>query len=213
VAPRQDSRTRLLDAALILVRSRGYAATRVDDICAAAGVTKGSFFHHFKGKDDLALAAVTHWADTTGALFASAPYHAPADPLDRVLAYVTFRKALLAGDLPEFTCYVGTLLQEVYRTHPPLAAACEACLTGHAGTLETDIAAAMTQAGLAPDWTAASLALHIQAVIQGAFILAKATAAGSADPGAGVEVARHSLDHLHRYLTLLLSPGAASASP
>ena len=213
MAPRQDSRTRLLDAALILVRSRGYAATRVDDICAAAGVTKGSFFHHFKGKDDLALAAVTHWADTTGALFASAPYHAPADPLDRVLAYVTFRKALLAGDLPEFTCYVGTLLQEVYRTHPPLAAACEACLTGHAGTLENDIAAAMTQAGLAPDWTAASLALHIQAVIQGAFILAKATAAGSADPGAGVEVARQSLDHLHRYLTLFLSPWASSASP
>jgi len=86
VAPRQDSRTRLLDAALILVRSRGYAATRVDDICAAAGVTKGSFFHHFKGKDDLALAAVTHWADTTGALFAPAISRASAGGADSALA-------------------------------------------------------------------------------------------------------------------------------
>jgi len=46
--PRHDSKTKLLNAALHVIRAKGYTATRVEDICEAAGVTKGSFFHHFK---------------------------------------------------------------------------------------------------------------------------------------------------------------------
>jgi AcrR family transcriptional regulator len=61
-----DSRSRLLNAALKVVRSKGYTATRVEDLCAEAGVTKVSFFHHFKSKDDLVLAAVAHWDEVTG---------------------------------------------------------------------------------------------------------------------------------------------------
>ena len=40
-----DPRSRLLDAAVQVIRTKGYAATTVDDVCAAAGVTKGSFLH------------------------------------------------------------------------------------------------------------------------------------------------------------------------
>lgn len=206
MAPRQDSRKRLLDAALTVVRARGYSATRVEDICAEAGVTKGSFFHHFKSKDDLALAAVAHWEEMTGGLFAAAPYHRLADPLDRLLAYVDFRKQLLAGDLPDFTCFVGTIIQEAYRTHPALVEACSRNLTAHAATLEADIRAATDSRGAAPGWSAEGLALHIQAVIQGSFILAKAKG--------GPEIAAESLDHLRRYLALLFAgAGGAAASP
>ena len=56
-----ESKTKLLDAALHVIRVKGYAATTVDDICHEAGVTKGSFFHHFKSKDELALAATSYW--------------------------------------------------------------------------------------------------------------------------------------------------------
>ncbi len=193
-----DARTKLLVAALSVIRAKGYAATTVDQLCAAAGVTKGAFFHHFKSKDDLAIAAADYWSDITGALFASAPYHAHLDPLDRVLAYVDFRKSLLRGTLPEVTCLVGTIVQEAYETVPALREACDRSISGHAETLEADIAAAMNNCGLRPDWTAKSLALHTQAVLQGAFILAKAK--GSADAAAD------SIDHLRRYLELLFQP-------
>src|SRR5579864_7854085 len=85
-----ESKTRFLDAALKVIRTKGYDATTIDDICAAARLTKGSFFHHFKSKEELGVAAAAHWGETTADLFASAPYHAIADPRDRLLGYVDF---------------------------------------------------------------------------------------------------------------------------
>jgi TetR/AcrR family transcriptional repressor of nem operon len=129
---RHESKTRLLQAALSVIRTKGYTATRIEDVCEAAGLTKGSFFHHFSTKEELAIAAADYWSEITSALFAQAPYHAPADPVDRILAYVDFRKALLQGELPEFTCLVGTMTQEVYGTHPAIREACEHSISGHA---------------------------------------------------------------------------------
>jgi TetR/AcrR family transcriptional repressor of nem operon len=190
-----SARAKLLDAALTVIRQKGYTATTVDDLCAAAGVTKGAFFHHFPSKEALGVAAADYWSEITGALFAAAPYHTHADPLDRVLAYIDFRKALLKGEVPEFTCLVGTMVQEIYESAPAIREACDASISGHAATLEADIAEAMQQRGLHPDWTARSLALHTQAVIQGAFILAKAKG--------GAKIAAESIDHLRRYVALL----------
>jgi TetR/AcrR family transcriptional repressor of nem operon len=192
------AKARLLDAALAVIRTKGYSGTTVDELCAAAGVTKGAFFHHFKSKDAIGVAAADYWSETTGALFAGADYHHHADPLDRVLGYVAFRKALLQGGVPEFTCLVGTMVQETYQTTPAIREACDRSISDHAATLEADIAAAMLARGMSPAWTAKSLALHTQAVLQGAFILAKAKG--------GPEIAADSVDHLTRYLELLFSP-------
>lgn len=192
---RGEARARLLEAARDVIRTRGFAATTVDDLCKAAGVTKGAFFHHFESKEALGVAAAAFWAETTSAFFATAPYHHHDDPLDRVLGYIDFRKTIIDGDLAAFTCLVGTMAQEVYVSHPAIRDACAASIFSHAATIEPDIAAAMAAHGLAPDWTAASLAIHTQAVLQGAFILAKAT--GDA------KVARDSVDHLARYVRLL----------
>ena len=195
MAPHSDSRNRLLDAAVTLIRTRGYEATRVDDVCAAAGVTKGSFFHHFKTKEDLAHAAAQRFADRADALFAQAPYHAAATPLARVLGYVEFRIRMIAGELADFTCLLGMVSQETFATHPGLAAAAGTHIRDHAATLVPDIRAAC--AALVPDadWSPESLALHIQAVVQGSFVLAKS----QQDPQAAVD----SLRHLHRYLVHL----------
>jgi TetR/AcrR family transcriptional repressor of nem operon len=196
-----QSKLKLLDAMISVVRAKGYNATRVEDVCEAAGLTKGSFFHHFKSKDELALAAVEHWNQAARA-FATAAYHQHADPLDRLLGYVDFRKSLLKGALRDYTCFVGTIISEAYDTHPELRAACARDLTAHAEKLEPDIREAMQRYGVSADWTAESLALHMQTVVQGAFVLAKAK--GSA------EVAAESFDHLRRYLENLFRPKAVS---
>lgn len=197
-AAKPSAKLKLLEAAMSIIRTKGFSATSVDELCAAAGVTKGAFFHHFKSKEELGVAAADHWSEMTSAMFAQAPYHDLADPLDRVLAYVALRKDLLAGSLPEFTCVVGTMVQETYETSPAIRDACDRSISAHAETLEADIEAAMQARGLSGEWTARSLALHTQVVLQGAFILAKAK--GSA------AIAVDSVDHLIRYLTLLFGP-------
>jgi len=204
---RGDARTRLLLAARDTIRAQGFAGTSVEALCQAAGVTKGAFFHQFGSKEELGIAAADFWAKTTSALFASAPYHEHADPLDRVLGYVAFRKALIQGAPAEFTCLVGTMAQEVFATAPTIRDACARSIFGHATTLETDIAAAKRARGIRGGWTAASLARHTQAVLQGAFILAKA----SDDRALALE----SVDHLDRYIRLLFAatPGRRKASP
>jgi TetR/AcrR family transcriptional regulator, transcriptional repressor for nem operon len=194
-----QSKTKLLDAMIRVVRTKGYNATRVEDVCEAAGLTKGSFFHHFKSKDDLALAAIAHWNQAARG-FAAASYHAHEDPLDRLLGYVDFRKSMLRGAVHDYTCFVGTIISEAYATHPELRAACERDLSAHAGKLEPYIVEAMQRYGISASWSPQSLALHIQTVVQGAFVLAKAR--DSAD------VAAESLDHLRRYLESLFRPPA-----
>ncbi|HEV7277371.1 MAG TPA: TetR/AcrR family transcriptional regulator [Devosiaceae bacterium] len=194
---RGDARTRLLDAARDTIRRSGYTATSVDELCEAAGVTKGSFFHHFRSKEALGVAAARRWAETTTAFFAEAPYHLPDDPLERVLAYVAFRKSIIAGDIEAFSCLVGTMVQEVHASSPAIRDACGDSIFGHAATLEADIEAAMRSRGVTGGWTAAGLARHTQAVIQGAFVLAKA--------GNDLTLAHESLDHLERYIRLLFN--------
>ncbi|MEH6727941.1 MAG: helix-turn-helix domain-containing protein, partial [Hyphomicrobiales bacterium] len=66
---RGDARTRLLEAARDMIRKKGFSGTTVDDLCKAAAVTKGAYFHHFNSKEALGVAAAEFWTETTSALF------------------------------------------------------------------------------------------------------------------------------------------------
>lgn len=202
-----SARDKLLEAGVKLIRQQGFAATSVDQLCAAAGVTKGAFFHHFASKEALGVALAQYWSSSTAAFFAAAPYHHLPDPLDRVLGYIDLRIALLSGPAESFSCVAGTMVQEAFNTSAPIRMACHASITGNARALEDDLAEAIAQSG-AKGVTAAGLAEHVQAVIQGAFVLAKASG-----PDSAAETARSELRHLRRYFELLLAKKTQETMP
>ncbi len=192
--PRGEARARLIDAARSMVRHRGFAATSVDDLCAAAGVTKGAFFHHFPSKEALGVALVDDWTQMTGAMFAQHPYNALFDPLDRVFAYIDLRRELLGQPLPEFSCVAGTTVQEAYESSPPIRAAAERSIRSGFDHVLPHLKAALAEHPVS-GVTAESLAQQFQVATQGGIILAKAL--DDAAP------ARAAFDHLERYLRLL----------
>ena len=196
----QPVRSRLLSATLSLVRQKGFDSTSVDEICKAAGVSKGAFFHHFENKEALAVAATQFWTTVTDGAFANAAYRQFEDPLDQLIGYIDFRAELLEGrSLPEFTCFLGMMVQEKYQTSPLIREACNIGITHHADDVAQLITAAKARHAPRATWSAQSLALHTQAVIQGAFILAKAREDAS--------MAADSIRHLRRYIEMLFHFG------
>ncbi len=190
------TRERILKAAIQVIREQGLADTSIVDVCDVAGVTKGAFFHHFSSKEELAIEATRFWTQWTGALFATAPYNDFEDPLDRLVAYIDFRATIIKGrSLPEFTCLLGTMVQETYEKQPHVREACNFAIDAHATTVAKLVTDAKARHAPRATWSVESLALHTQTVIQGAFVLAKAKNDG--------QIAIDSLIHLRRYIELL----------
>lgn len=88
MARTSDSRAKLIDAARALFLERGYAATSITDITGAVGVTKGSFFHHFKSKEELALEALLNDFEATAEALSGGSFAAIQDPIRRTLAFL-----------------------------------------------------------------------------------------------------------------------------
>lgn len=191
-----SAREKLIAAAIATVRYKGFSATSVDEICQGAGVTKGAFFHHFASKEALAIAAAGAWTDIAEQrIFTLPDWNRIQDPLERLLGHIDFRLSMLDGPAEDYTCFVGTMVQESYNSSDPIRAACDASIRAYALRLAEDIQQAIDIYGIASGVSAVSLAYHIQAVLQGAFILAKAN-------GHPV-IARDSVMHLKRYVVIL----------
>jgi TetR/AcrR family transcriptional repressor of nem operon len=189
------TRDRLLDAAQALMLSKGYTATSVEEICTAAGLTKGSFFHHFEGKEHLGRVVAERFSASMRQVFESAPFHQEKEPLDRVYGRVDFVIEMIRCGQGPKGCLLGTFVQELSATHPGIRDVCAACLAEGSLSFQKDLDEA--KARHAPDapWTGQSLAEHFTAVVQGAMILAKA----KQDPA----VMGESLTHFRDYLRFL----------
>lgn len=119
----------LLQKATELFRTQGFHATSVDDVCAATGVTKGTFFHYFKSKEALAQACLEEWKCMVAQMEQHAPFMKERDPLKKVLRYLDFFLSAVSHPDQIQSCLAGTVVQEVWDTHPNLKNAANACFT------------------------------------------------------------------------------------
>jgi TetR/AcrR family transcriptional repressor of nem operon len=197
--PQADSpaKQKLLDAAQELMLAKGYTATSVEEVCQAAGLTKGSFFHYFQGKEDLGMAVAKRFYAAKQERFQAAPFRRLDDPLERVFGHVDFLIEMARTPMAAKGCLLGTFVQELSQTHPNIRAVCAACFDESARGLEQDLEEARAKHAPPASWSARSLAEHLIAVVQGAIILAKAKQEQ--------KVVEESLLHLRDYLKHLFA--------
>ena len=84
-----DTKQKLIDTALELIWKSSYGSVSVDDICKAADVKKGSFYHFFPSKVDLAVAAMEETASTFKAAHDEI-FSAGRNPIERFERYADF---------------------------------------------------------------------------------------------------------------------------
>lgn len=208
VAELPETKRKLVDAGVNLMRRQGFNATTVDNICSEAGVTKGGFFHYFKSKEDLAQAAVTRFREVKAGDFDGAPFRKLADPLDRVWGRLDYVKESSGGaDRPTRGCLVGVFAQELSFTHPELREACQSGFTRMAEDFEKDLVEAKKLYAPKADFNPKNVALLYLTIIQGSLMVAKAAAAN--------DVLMENVEQFRRYLQSLFGmtrPDAGSDS-
>jgi len=112
-----STRVRILSTARELFHSRSYADVGVKEICDIAQVQKGSFYHFFPSKQDLAMAVIDHMADDWANGFVAEAFDRDLPPLERfeylIDAAYFWQKAAkdLEGRMPG--CLFGNLALEV----------------------------------------------------------------------------------------------------
>jgi TetR/AcrR family transcriptional regulator, transcriptional repressor for nem operon len=175
-----ETKRKLVDAGVALMRARGYNATTVDDICSAAGVTKGGFFHYFKSKEEIAKAALVQFREGKSQDYASAPFSQLADALDRVFGRLDFA-VKSSGGVAHLTkgCLIGMFAQELSFTNPELRSVCQESFLQMARNFEKDLAEAKSLHAPKAAFNPKNLALLYVSIIQGSHMLAKASEANA----------------------------------
>ena len=202
-----ETKRKLVDAGVLIMRAKGFNATSLDEVCQNAGVSKGAFFHYFKGKDELAKSVVAHFIEAKAKAYAEAPFQKLADPLARVYGRLDF--ALESSGGPERQtkgCLIGTFAQELSFTHPELRNVCREAFSRMAANFEKDLAEAKAkyapQAGFDPK----NVAILYVSILQGSLMMAKADESTA--------VLRENIEQFRQYLqTLFGQPQSAAVNP
>jgi AcrR family transcriptional regulator len=168
------ARRRLVEAARKLLWERGLAATSPRAVLAESGVGQGSLYHHFPTKKALAEAALSETADRLTAEAEAVLADAATPPLDRLRRWLGRPRPGLKG------CPMGRMAADP----DVFDAALQGPLTRYFDRLQALLAAALEDAraagSLPADLETRSVAASLAAVIQGGYVLSRATGDGAA---------------------------------
>jgi TetR/AcrR family transcriptional repressor of nem operon len=170
-----DARERLIESGRDLMQQRGYTAVGVAELCEEAGVNKGSFYHQFPSKRELALEVIdSFWSESSTLLDGVATGDGP--PLERIRGFfekVHARHVELRDQCGRVHgCPLGNLAQEMSTQDPVLRERLGQIFDLHVDRLERVIAEAAGRGDL-PAQDTRRAARSLTALLQGAILLAK----------------------------------------
>ncbi|GGW12156.1 TetR family transcriptional regulator [Streptomyces capoamus] len=165
---------RLIESTRELLWERGYVGTSPKAILERAGAGQGSMYHHFKGKPDLALAAIRRTAGELRAT-AEALLDGPGTPYERIEAYLLRERDVLRG------CPVGRLTMDPdVIANDELRAPVDETITAIRERIAGLVEEGKRQGQFAPALDGAQIAAAVLATVQGGYVLARASGSPAA---------------------------------
>lgn len=167
------TRLKLLEAAQQLMLLKGYTATSVEEICEAAHLTKGSFFHYFGNKEDLGKAVLDHFMSSMSRAVLDSPSFKKDDPLERIYGYIDFMIAISREPERRSGCLLGNFAQVLSDTNPDIRLLCASHFSWWAEMLTHELDEAKRKHAIGKDVDTEVLAEHFIALFEGSLMLAK----------------------------------------
>jgi TetR/AcrR family transcriptional repressor of nem operon len=169
-----DTSDRLIESTRELLWERGYVGTSPKAILERSGAGQGSMYHHFKGKPDLALAAIRRTAEEMRAT-ATGVLDGPGTPYERIEAYLRRERDVLRG------CPIGRLTMDPdVIASDELRAPVDETLDWLRERLAGIVEEGKEQGQFAPGLDGESIAATIVATVQGGYVLARASGSPAA---------------------------------
>ncbi len=166
-----DARERLIESAKELFWSRSYTAVGVNDLCEHAGVKKGSFYHFFDSKRDLALAMIDE-VDRMSIAVSDGVADSGAVGLDWILGYIEKSGGSICGEKTVRGCPLGNLALELSTQDEIIRRRLREIFDARVSFFSDALTKAM-EAGQIEDVDPDETAWGILAWLQGAILLAK----------------------------------------
>ena len=167
------NRTRIIQTAGEMLYRQGYNSTSVDDIAAAAGVSKSNFYYHFPSKEDLGLAVLAVRRDQLESLLRDTLDEPDTSPIVRLRRFVSALIERHETQLERRGCPLGNLVVEMTEHSERM----RCFLSGVFSDLTADLARVIREAQakheVRSDTDADELALLLVQAIQGMHLVVK----------------------------------------
>src|SRR3954470_13766588 len=165
------TKQKLIETATALFAARGYSATGMADILAAAGVHRGSLYHAFPTKQDLLLAVLERYRSGIEERLIAPAWDGVEDPIDRVFALLERYRAFLTETGGRFGCPIGSLALELHEADTDVRAMLQANFDAWIGHVEQCFVEAGNR--LPADVDRRGLALFTLTAMEGGVMLAR----------------------------------------
>ena len=165
-----QSRRRIVETAQELFHAKGYTSTSMDDIVREAGMTKGSLYHYFTGKEALGTAVVEHMIAEQ---FAAPQGAGPRDPIRGVVAMFRRAERGLADRRCKGGCLFGNLALEVSDLHDGLRRTIEEAFARWERQVAYALESGKRDGYFNPSLQSKAMAHCIVALLEGGILLSK----------------------------------------
>lgn len=170
---RPGKKTDLVEAGLELVHRRGFSATSVADIADAAGAPKGSFYNHFKSKDDFGGAVLDRYFADVRAALAETLQAGRKPAMARLRDYFVRLRRHVGQDRYARGCLIGNISAEVSAVSDATREKLSRLILDWTGELAACLEAGQRDGSVRADLAADDLATLLLDGWQGALLRAK----------------------------------------